>query len=174
MGQSRLVSSKLSRSTELVSSRGTAQRHRSAHRRDVGTGWVKCSAQFVVGTGPVGGLPRHRQRWAVKSRAQAEPPRPRISDIAQLDHDIDKRLTLVAHHIAGANEGRTFLNLWLKPRNGPMRPGCKDVSKRAWPWRVGMRMKPTNTGVNSSPSGIICQFAQNTRVPRMAPKYGSV
>ena len=61
-------------------------------------------------TGPAGGLHDITDNdWAIEIKTySAEPPRPRISDIAQLDHDIDKRLTLVAHHIAGANEGRTF------------------------------------------------------------------
>ena len=79
-------------------------------------------------TGPAGGLHDITDNdWAIEIKTySAEPPRPRISDIAQLDHDIDKRLTLVAHHIAGANEGRTFPEFVAEATEWADAAGCKD------------------------------------------------
>lgn len=79
-------------------------------------------------TGPANGLHDITDNdWAIEVKTySAEPPRPTISKIAQLDHDIDKRLTLVGLHIAGANEGKTFPDFVEDALQWADAAGCKE------------------------------------------------
>jgi hypothetical protein len=60
--------------------------------------------------GPDGGLhDLASEEWAVEIKSYSEePPRVRINHIAQLDYNIDKRLTLVALHLYSDGDGKTL------------------------------------------------------------------
>jgi hypothetical protein len=60
--------------------------------------------------GPDGGIhDLASDEWAVEVKSYSEePPRVKINHIAQLDHNIDKRLTLVALHLVSDGDGKTL------------------------------------------------------------------
>ena len=60
--------------------------------------------------GPDGGIhDLASEEWAVEVKSYSEePPRVKINHIAQLDHNIDKRLTLVALHLISDGDGKTL------------------------------------------------------------------
>jgi hypothetical protein len=60
--------------------------------------------------GPDGGIhDLASDKWAVEVKSYSEePPRVRINHIAQLDHNIEKRLTLVALHLISDGDGKTL------------------------------------------------------------------
>jgi hypothetical protein len=60
--------------------------------------------------GPDGGIhDLASEKWAVEVKSYSEePPRVKINHIAQLDHNIDKRLTLVALHLISDGDGKTL------------------------------------------------------------------
>ncbi len=60
--------------------------------------------------GPDGGIhDLASDEWAVEVKSYSEePPRVRINHIAQLDYNIDKRLTLVALHLISDGDGKTL------------------------------------------------------------------
>ena len=60
--------------------------------------------------GPDGGIhDLASEEWAIEVKSYSEePPRVKINHIAQLDHNIDKRLTLVALHLISDGDGKTL------------------------------------------------------------------
>ena len=78
--------------------------------------------------GPDGGIhDLASDEWAVEVKSYSEePPRVKINHIAQLDHNIDKRLTLVALHLISDGDGKTLPEYIDDMINWAEQHGCRS------------------------------------------------